>query len=282
MKLFKNKLAVTIIVLSVVFLGTIIFTVSNENKDIVSSGAGSAINPLQKIVYNVNSGVKRVVDIFLNFSEVRAENSSLKKENEELKQKLVEYNSAIAENDRLRESLNFVESNDSYSYLGASITGLSSGGLQEGYIINKGKKDGVKKNMALISSGVLVGQVTTVADTFSIVQSIVNENISVSVMVERTREQGGILEGYSTKNDEYLTKVTHLPIDSDIKEGDVILTSGLGMVYPKEIRVGEVVSVETDNVTVMKNAIVKPYIDFEKLEEVFLVIPKDTDIVEYR
>ena len=68
---------------------------------------------------------------------------------------------------------------------------------------------------------------------------------------------------------------------SEIKEGDVILTSGLGMIYPKEIRIGEVVSVETDNVMVMKNAIVKPYVDFNKLEELFVVVPKDKINVKY-
>ena len=59
-----------------------------------------------------------------------------------------------------------------------------------------------------------------------------------------------------------LTIVYNLPIDSEVKEGDVILTSGLGKIYPKEIRIGEVVSVEEDNVKVMKSAVVKPYVRF--------------------
>ena len=66
-----------------------------------------------------------------------------------------------------------------------------------------------------------------------------------------------------------------LPIDSEIKEGDVIMTSGVGMLYPKEIRIGEVTKVEEDKVKVMKSAIVKPYVDFNKLEELFVIVPKD-------
>lgn len=282
MKFLKNKLAVTIIVLSVAFLGLIMFTVSKDNKDIISSGAGSALSPLQKIVYNVNNGVKQFVDLCLNFSEVKDENKQLEKENTELKNKLVEYNSVIAENERLRESVNFANSNNNYDYLGCNIVGASGSGFQEGYIIDKGSKHGLKKDMVLVASGVLVGQVTSVGDSYSIVQTLINKNSAVSVMVESTRESTGILKGHATRNDEYLTKVTDLPMNSEVKVGDVILTSGLGMVYPKEIRIGEVISVETDDVKVMKSAIVKPYADFDKLEELFVIIPKDTIDVEYR
>ena len=53
------------------------------------------------------------------------------------------------------------------------------------------------------------------------------------------------------------------------------MTSGVGMLYPKEIRIGEVTKVEEDKVKVMKSAIVKPYVDFNKLEELFVIVPKD-------
>ncbi|MGV2644237.1 rod shape-determining protein MreC, partial [Clostridium perfringens] len=89
------------------------------------------------------------------------------------------------------------------------------------------------------------------------------------------------LKGYITHSSENLTKVTNLPMDSAIKEGDVIVTSGLGQIYPKEVRIGEVTSVETDEVKVMKTAIVKPYVDFNKLEELFVVIPKESREVKY-
>ena len=79
---------------------------------------------------------------------------------------------------------------------------------------------------------------------------------------------------WSNKN-KNLTILSNIPIESEIKEGDVILTSGLGTMYPQEIRIGEVVSVEVDSVGIMKKAVVKPYVDFNKLEELFIVIPKE-------
>lgn len=281
MKLFKNKLAVTVIVLSVAFLGIIIYTVNSDSKGALSSGAGSTINPLQKVVYSISDKVKETLDFFLNFSEVKDENKELTKENIKLKNKLLEYDKLKEENDRLREVLNFADSKSSYEYVGCEIIGYSGESYTQGYVINKGENHGLKKGMVVVADKGLVGQVTSTGTNWAIVESLLNENIAVSVMVNSTRETTGILEGYVTRSNDGLTKVTNLPVNSDIKEGDVILTSGLGQIYPKEIRIGEVVSVETDDIRVMKTAIVKPYVDFSNLEDLFVIIPTETREVKY-
>ncbi len=281
MKRHKNKLAATVIVLSVAFLGIIIYTMNNQKKDVVSSGLGSAINPLQKVVYTIGDRIKGSLDFFLNFSKVKDENKDLTKENAELKNKLLEYDKLKEENDRLREVLNFKNSKDNYDYIGTEIIGYSGESFSDGYIIDKGENDGLKKDMVVISDKGLVGQVTSTGSNWAIVESLLNENIAVSVMVNSTRETTGILKGYVTRTNNGLTKVTNLPLDSEIKEGDVILTSGLGQIYPKEVRIGEVISVESDEIRVMKTAIVKPYVDFNKLEELFVIVPKETREVKY-
>ncbi len=280
MKPFRNKLAVTIVVLSVAFFGIIIFSLSKESSSI-ASGVGTVVSPLQKIVYKVNDNVKGSFEFFLNFSKVKEENEALKAENIDLKNKLIEYSRIKEENTRLREVLKYAELKNNYDYVGVDIIGYSGGNITDGYVINKGTKDGIEKDMVVISAEGLVGKVTRAETNYSIIQSIINENIAVSVMVQSTRETTGILRGVTDSKNKNLTKIYNLPMDSDIKVGDVILTSGLGLVYPKEIRVGEVLSVETDNVRVMKNAIVKPYVNFNKLEELFIIIPKDKIDLKY-
>lgn len=116
MKLLKNKLAVTIIVLSVTFLGLIAYTVKKENKSIIESGAGSALNPVQRLLYSATNQVKETLDFFLNFSEVKSQNKKLVDENEDLKNKLAEYSDLKAENDRFRQMLNFAEERNNYNY----------------------------------------------------------------------------------------------------------------------------------------------------------------------
>lgn len=281
MKPFKNKLAVTIVLLSVAFCGMIIYSLQSDANGI-SSSVSTVVSPLQKIVYNINSRVKETVDFFLNFSEVKLENEELKKKNTELANELIEYESLKDEVERLREALNFTESRSNYNYVGVNIIGYSGSSLSDGYIIDKGSNDGISKNMVVVSSKGLVGKVTKVASNFAIVQSILNENIAVAVMDQQTREATGVLQGLSDKKDSNMTVVYNLPINSDVKEGDIIITSGLGKIYPKEIPVGTVVSVEEDNVKVMKSAVVEPFVNFNELEELFVVIPNSNiDEIEY-
>lgn len=281
MKPLKNKLAVTIVLLSVAFCGMIIYSLQSDANGI-SSSVSSVVSPLQKIVYNINSRVKETVDFFLNFSEVKLENEQLKQKNTELANKLIEYESLKDEVKRLREALNFTESRSNYNYVGVNIIGYSGNSLSDGYIIDKGSNDGIAKNMVVVSSKGLVGKVTKVSNNFAVVQSILNENIAVAVMDQQTRDASGVLQGLSDKKDNNMTVVYNLPIDSDVKEGDIIVTSGLGKIYPKEIPVGTVVSIQEDNVKVMKSAVVEPFVNFSKLEELFVVIPNSNiDEIEY-
>lgn len=281
MKPFKNKLAVTIVLLSVAFCGMIIYSLQSDANGI-SSSVSTVVSPLQKIVYNINSRVKETVDFFLNFSEVKLENEELKKKNTKLANELIEYESLKDEVERLREALNFTESKNNYKYVGVNIIGYSGNSLSDGYIIDKGSNDGIDKNMVVVSSKGLVGKVTKVSSNFAVVQSILNENIAVAVMDQQTREATGVLQGLSDKKDNNMTVVYNLPISSDVKEGDIIITSGLGKIYPKEIPVGTVVSVEEDNVKVMKSAVVEPFVNFNELEELFVVIPNSNiDEIEY-
>ena len=123
MKPFKNKLAVTIVVLSVAFLGIIIFSLKN-NSNIISSGVGSVISPLQKIIYNANDKLKESFDFFINFSKVKQENKELAAKNAELENQLIEYNRMKDENTRLREMFNYSEAHQNYNYLGCNIDSI--------------------------------------------------------------------------------------------------------------------------------------------------------------
>ena len=103
MKRLKNKLAVTIIVLSVAFLGLIVLHSKILIKIWWKCGAGIALNPLQRIAYTVNTKLKGFVDLCLNFSTVKEENKSLTEENAKLKKELLEYSGLKAQNDELRK-----------------------------------------------------------------------------------------------------------------------------------------------------------------------------------
>jgi rod shape-determining protein MreC len=281
MTFFKNKLAVTIIVLSVSFLVLIGLSFKRENLSVVENGVGSTLNSIQWLVYKSGDGIKDSLSFVFNFTNVKKENEELHKRNDELENKALEYNALVNENERLREMLNFKSQRSEYKYIGCNIIGKSGSNFLDGFIIDKGTKDGVKKGMVVITPKGLVGQVTSTAVNWSVIQSISNENIAVSGMIESTSETSGIVRGYKDSENRLLAKLYYLPKDSNIKKGDIILTSGYGNLYPKGIRIGEVSDIEEDKGKIMKNAVIMPYVDFNKLEEVFIVVPNEIRDIKY-
>ncbi|EJT5924277.1 rod shape-determining protein MreC [Clostridium perfringens] len=273
MKFFKNKLAVTVILLSVAFLGIIIFTVKSDSKNPISGGVGTVLNPVQKVVYTISDKVHDVFDFFYNFSDVKNENNDLKKKNLELENQLVEYNELKRQNDVLRGIVDFSKENNQYKYIGTNIIGKSGNSFVEDYTIDKGSSEGIKKDYIVISPQGLVGVVTEVHSNWSKIQTLLNENVAVAATIEGDSNSGdGIVKGYRNGS-EMQAEITNLPMNSTIKEGETVVTSGLGGYYPKGIRIGEVTSVQSDDVKVMKTAILKTYVDFNNLQELFVVVP---------
>jgi len=275
MKFSKNKLAVVIIILSVTFLFIIGYSANRNKMSFVENGVGVTINSVQGLFYDGFYKIRDSFKFITNFSDVKKENEQLKKANSEFKIKALEYDSSIKENQRLKSMLKFSEQRNEYNYIGANIIGLSGNSFSDGFYINKGENKGIKKRMIAMTGEGLVGQVTSVGSNWSIVQCLSNENIAVAGRVERTRDNNGMVKGYKDENNKLLAQIERLSLDSAIKKGDVILTSGLGGIYPAGIRIGNVLSVYSDKGKVMKSAIIEPYVDFTKIEEVFIVVPKE-------
>lgn len=281
MSFLKNKLTVTVIVLSVSFLILIGYTSKREKISTAENGIGVALNSVQGAVYSFNNKIKDNVRFVINFSKIKKENEELRSENTKLQDKALKYDALEKENERLRKMLNFKNQREEYSYIGCDIIGKSGNNWLDGFIINRGTDDGIKKRMIVITGEGLVGQVTSVGNNWSIVQSLVNENIAVAGLVNSTRENDGVVKGYRDINDKLLAKLYYLPLDSQVKKGDVILTSGLGGLYPKGIKVGTVIDIEEDKGKLIKNAVIQPSVDFNKLEELFIVVPKNDREVKY-
>ncbi|WP_061995008.1 rod shape-determining protein MreC [Clostridium sp. ATCC 25772] len=271
----KNKLAVLVIILSVCFLFLIGYTVQRKHVSFVENGVGTTLNSVQGVVYNIGNKVKNSFSFIFHIKDLKSENEKLKEDNKNL-DKLKNENTMLAdENARLRENLKFKDTRLEYEYIGADIVGRSGQNFLDGFTINRGSKDGIEKGMIAVTSVGLVGQVTSVGNNSATIQTLCNENIAVAGYVLSTKESDGIVKGYKGNEDKFLAEITGLSIDSGIKVGDTIVTSGLGKIYPKGIEIGKVLDVKEDKAAVMKSAVVKPNVDFNKLEQVLIVVQKE-------
>lgn len=280
MKFLKNKLTVTIVLLSVTFLILISQSVKRSNISFAENGVGVTLNSVQGIFYNVNSKIRNSFSFIFNISNIKTQNDQLVKKNSELESKALNYDALKNENDRLRNALKFTSQKAEYDYVGCDIIGKSGGSFLDQFVLNKGSKDGISKGMIAITDQGLVGQISSVGTNWCVIQSLANENLAVSGMVQSTQENSGIVKGYISDS-KFLARLDYLPIDSKVKNGDVIMTSGLGGVYPKGIRIGYVTSVQEDQGRVVKVAVIQPYVDLNKIQEVIVVIPKNKLEVKY-
>ncbi|AWZ48839.1 rod shape-determining protein MreC [Clostridiaceae bacterium 14S0207] len=277
----KNKLIIIIICLCIGFFALIGYTSKRSNINFAGNGVGIILNPIQELFYKVNSKIKNTVSFAFNFSKVKDQNEELKKENAKLKNSIIDYENIKKENKRLRKMVSYENENDKYKYIGCSVLGIAGNSYLDGYIINKGTNDGISKRMVAITNEGLVGQVTSVGSNWSIIQTLGNENISVAGFNQRSQEANGIVKGYKDDSNNVLAKMETSNLEADIKEGDTILTSGLGQIYPKGILIGKITKIIEDKGQFVKYGIIKPAINMSKLEEVFIVVPKDKRQVKY-
>ena len=105
--LFGNKLTRNVTILSAILIVLFGFTVYNDNKTLIESGAGAALNPVQKVLYSANKRVENFIDFYLRYETVKVENETLLKENIELNEKLRNYDILVEENKNLTEMFSF-------------------------------------------------------------------------------------------------------------------------------------------------------------------------------
>ena len=200
-----------------------------------------------------------------DIDKLKEENSNLKVENEKLKNKMIDYEILASENKTLKEQARIRDSYLDYDVVIANVISESASNWEEVYIINKGSKDGIKPSMTVITTDGLVGYIESVTENTSKIISILDAGNAVSARSTRTRDSV-ICKGNIALTDEEKLKVTSIPIGVEFIEGDKFETSGMGGVYPKGIAIGEVESFENKMNPLENEAILRTYVDFNKLD----------------
>ena len=200
-----------------------------------------------------------------SFREHKSENRLLRENIDNLEKEILDLRELDLENKRLRELLGFREKK-SHKFVPAMVIARDPSGLKDTIIIDKGKKQKVQKDMVVISGNGLVGRVRESGWSIARVLLITDRDSVVSSIVQMTRDEGAIVG-----NGRNGLLMRYLELNSKVKQGDKIITSGFGGVFEKGILIGEVVSVKKDASGLYLNAIVKPEVDIAQLEEALVM-----------
>ena len=273
-KLWKNRpmwIALIAIVLLIVLAA---FTASRYAKNPVDGLFRTALSPVSKALSDVQQQVGAFLVRVFHPSKLQEENERLKEELLLTQQQLALLDETEKENARLSELLNFAEANPNMRYVAATVIGRDSNPYIDTITLNAGTRNGVAEKMAVVTAEGIVGRVTEVGPNWCRVKTMCNDEMRLSVMVQRTREEAmlgglfwedGILIG---------TQLYYLPNKADIEVGDVIRTSGVGGFFPKGLYAGKVLAVNTDGKGT-HDAIVSLDVDFQHLENVLIIVGTD-------
>ncbi len=194
------------------------------------------------------------------------ENDALKKVLDKSFEKNVRYREITLSNSRLRSLLNF-EKTMTDPVLSAEVIGKDPSPWFKTVLIDKGKHDGVERGMAVVVPKGIAGQITEVSSHYSKVLLIIDPNSAVDALVQSDRARG-IIKGDAAGE----LSFKYVLRKHDIAIGELVVSSGLDGVFPKGLAVGQVSGVFKPKAGIFQEVTVTPYVDFEKLEEVLVVL----------
>ena len=213
--------------------------------------------------------VKLLTDLWEDYFylvDVRQENRRLKLELDSLKRENSLFRELVATQERLRDLLKFKDVVRQPAVAG-QVVGLDPTGWFQSVVINKGTKSGINLDMPVVNASGVVGRIVSVSPHYAKVLLVIDQNSAVDCLVQRSRDRG-MVRGQSAQ----VCQLDYMVKSSDVKEGDVIITSGLGRVFPKGLPVGTISNVKEGEGTLFKDIEVTPAVDFSKLEEVLVIL----------
>ncbi len=265
----------SIVILATIAVLAILAAVTYSGRSSVTwmeDAVNTVTSPVQTVAVSVSDGI-------VNFFKRVFKTTDADLENAQLKVKIAQYENVEEEikvlqdeNQRLKELLNFTDITNEYDYVTGTVIGKSQGIWFSEFTVNAGRNDGVEENMAVVNAGGLVGCVSSVSASTCKITTIIDSASDISVMVERTRDYG-FVRGTLAVSSKDMLELYYLPSGYDLVPGDLVVTSGIGDEFPKNITVGKVTEVSRANEDAQDhNAIIQPSVDFRHLEEVMIVL----------
>jgi rod shape-determining protein MreC len=222
--------------------------------------------PVQKMVALPLDLARETWDDYLALVGVREENEGLRGALARAREENLQLREALVASGRLQR---IAEMRDEFEIpmLPAELVGIDVSAWFRSALVDRGRSHGVRAGMPVISDAGLVGLVTATANSAAKVMLLIDRQAAIDGVVQRSRARG-IVQG--ARHDGLTFQFTAR--EGDVEVGDVIVTSGLGGVYPKGLRVGEVTQVSPPDAMMLQTAEVRPAVDFGRLEQVFVML----------
>ena len=230
-----------------------------------------AVAPFQKAAAVVSGSVASIWEKYTNIDTIMEENETLKEENAQLRQQMVDYDRVKAENEAYKALETIQSQRPEISYLSSFVIGRDPLDSFYGFTLDRGTLDGVEVNDAVVSDqGYLLGMVVETEATSCKVMTILHPNFNAAGVVSRTRDNG-IVSGSTDYAADGLCVLTNLSRSTLTEKNDQVITTGLGGVFPADVLVGVVQELVPEVSGKSTIAVIKPGTDPRTVRHAFII-----------
>ncbi len=227
--------------------------------------------PIKSAMTSLVATLERTYNYIYRYDEAEAENARLRARIAELEQEYREYTEISDENERLRALLGFAERHEDLVMEPATVISWTASNFSSSFTISKGSANGVELYDPVVNeNGYLVGQVTEVTGTSSVVTTIADTTMSVGAVIYETDETGVASGDFELFRDRNL-KLSYISGDSNVIIGNTVVTSGSGGVYPAGLVIGTISGIGVSSSGLDPYAVVEPSADLTGLAHAYVI-----------
>ena len=270
MRIFQNKFF--IICLCIALVLTIVPSVFSimGYRSLAKNIVGTVTMPVRWVATTVGNAFQGWGKYFGNMKALDEENKALIEENAALKEQLQNAELLEKENERLRDYLDMKNKYPSFKMEEGMVISHSSGNYITNFTLNRGTLHGIAPNMPVVTKDGIVGYVVEVGLNWCMVSTLIETATSVGAYIRRS-EVVGIVSGDYSMRQQGTCKIGYIDAAADVEVGDTVYSSGTGSVYPADLKIGTVTSIEVDEYNRTLVATVTPAVDFSSLKWVMII-----------
>ncbi len=202
--------------------------------------------------------------------ELEDEVVSLRDENRRLQDMLIDYYEVKAQNKELSKFYEIKKNDPDLTLVTASVISRDPNENFYGFTLDKGSDDGVRKDDTVMTENGLIGRVSEVSGSCCRVVTVLSPDVNIGAVIKRTGTSG-IINGSPALCDEGMTSLGELSAREG-SEGDIVVTSGRGGIFPKNIKIGTVKEIKLDDITAVPMAVIAPFEDIAAVRSAVIVI----------
>ncbi len=249
-----------------VFLAVVSTISGNSSTNLVQT----LLTPVRSLATSATRTVEQYYNYAYNYESLKAENIVLQEKITKMESSIRDVDTLERENERLRELLNMAEEHDDYKFVSGDVISWDSSNWKSTFTINKGTKNGIEPGMCAVTEfGQMAGLVTEAGTNWATITTILDSSLEISASVSSTGYTG-VVEGAYRSGKTGDLRLSYLPIDAVMKNGDQVITTG-STLFPKDLILGYVCDAGLDDSGISKYALLESAVDFDNLEQIFII-----------